>query len=61
MAVNAVYRYSDALSFEAGYVRNFIGDALRDGAFFDFNATAFVGGTSAKDADSVYFMTRLAF
>lgn len=61
LGLTATYRYSDDLSFEFGYVRYFIGDALRDGAFFDFNATAFVGGTNEKDADSVYFMTTLAF
>ncbi len=61
LGVIATYRYTEDLSFEIGYVHNFIGDGLRDGAFFDFNATGFVGGTSDKDADSVYFLTSLAF
>jgi len=57
----ATYHYTEDLSFEIGYIHNFIGDGLRDGGFFDFNATSFVGGTSDKDADSVYFLTTLAF
>jgi hypothetical protein len=61
VAVVATYHYTEDLTFEVGYVHNFVGDALRDGAFFDLNATAFAGGTSDKDAHSVYCLSTLKF
>jgi len=59
--LNAVYNYTEDLSFEVGYAHLFTGDGLAEGNFINGNGLAFNGGTSDDDADYVYFETKIAF
>ncbi|HPO84975.1 MAG TPA: alginate export family protein, partial [Candidatus Hydrogenedentes bacterium] len=57
----ANYRYSEDLSFEAGWAHLFTGDGLADGNFNSFNGLLFNGGSDSDDADYLYLETRLSF
>lgn len=59
--LTASYQYSEDLTFEVGYAHWFTGKAIDDGVFADTNGLLFLGGSGNEDADSVYFMTTLAF
>jgi hypothetical protein len=55
------YRYSDALTFKAGWSHLFGGDGLEDGNYTDYNGLSFNGGTASEDADYLYAETTLSF
>jgi hypothetical protein len=56
------YAYSKDLSFEAGWSHFFVGDGLADGVYCDENGLRLLGGFGGtRDADRVYFITRIAF
>jgi len=59
----STYKYSNDLSFTAGYIHFFTGDGLGpgNGNFFCLNGQGFNGGTDDDDADYVYFETTLRF
>ena len=59
--LTAIYRYSEDLSFEAGYSHIFLGDGAAEGNFNIGNGLAFEGGTDDDDADYVYFETKIKF
>ncbi len=61
MGIWGRYRYSDDLTFEAGWSHLFTGKALHDGNFVDLNGLAYNGGTDQKDADYFYFETDIRF
>jgi len=59
--LTAVYRYSEDLSFEAGYAHIFLGDGAAEGNFNIGNGLGFEGGTNDEDADYFYFETKICF
>ena len=59
--LTATYRYSEDLSFEAGWSHLFTGDGLTAGNYVDLNGLSFSGGTSDDDADYFYWEGRLCF
>jgi hypothetical protein len=61
VTLRAVYAYSDDVELEVAYVRGILGDAYRDGVFFDDYAQTFVGGSGKRDADSLYFLLSIGF
>jgi hypothetical protein len=60
-SLTAVYRYTEDLSFEAGYSHMFLGDGAAAGNFNIGNGLGFEGGTSDDDADYFYFETKIKF
>lgn len=60
-SISAKYRYSEDLSFEAGWAHFFAGDGLTDGNYVDLHGLSFSGGTSDEDADYFYWEGRLSF
>ena len=59
--LTGVYRYSDDLSFKAGYSHLFVGDGLAEGNYNAFNGLGFNGGRDSHDADYVFFETAITF
>lgn len=57
----AAYKYSEDLSFEAGWAHLFTGKGLEQGSFSNGNGLLFNGGTARNDADYLYLETRLRF
>ncbi|MFA6240231.1 MAG: alginate export family protein [Candidatus Hydrogenedentales bacterium] len=55
------YNYSEDLYFLLYYSHLFAGDGLTDGGYFQFNGTAFSGGSDDQDADYVFLMSVLKF
>ncbi len=56
-----LYRYSEDLSFKAGWSHFFTGDGLRTGNYNDFNGLVSNAGLAADDADYLYMETVLKF
>lgn len=57
----ASYAYSEDLSFEAGWSHLFTGDAIKKGAYVDYNGLGFMGGLEDDDADYFYIGSKLTF
>jgi hypothetical protein len=55
------YKYSEDLSFEAGWSHLFTGNALKDGAFVDQNGLGFFGGLDSDDADYFWLGSKITF
>jgi len=61
LGLYATYHYSEDLTFEAGWAHLFTGDGLTDGNFVAGNGLLFTGGTDSKDADYLFFETKIGF
>ena len=57
----ARYRYSNDLTFEAGWTHLFVGSGLAEGNYNDYNGLLNNGGTDDDDADYFYLETELRF
>jgi hypothetical protein len=55
------YRYSNDLTFEAGWAHLFTGDGLAEGNFNDMNGLLYNGGSSTDDANYFYLQAKLKF
>ena len=61
VSLKAIYAYSEALSFQAGWSHLFVEDGLSQGSFNIGNGLTFEGGIDDDDADYFYFDTKLKF
>lgn len=61
ISLKAIYAYSEALTFEAGWSHLFVEDGLSQGSFNIGNGLTFEGGVDDDDADYFYFDTKLKF
>jgi len=61
LAANAIYVYSEDLSFEVGYAHFFVDDGLEWGNFVNANGLGYFGGQSDEDPDYLYFQTKISF
>ena len=55
------YRYSNDLTFEAGWNHLFVRRGLAEGNYSDYNGLLNNGGTDDDDADFFYLETKLCF
>jgi hypothetical protein len=61
VSLKGIYRYSDDLTFEAGWSHLFVDDGLSQGSFNIGNGLGFEGGTAKDDPDYFYVDTKLSF
>ena len=59
--LNAVYNYTEDLTFKVGYSHFFVGNGIKEGNFVNANGTAFNGGSADDDANYFYAETSVKF